>query len=239
MGAQPRNDGFQAIEENTMGRMKKTLQNCRLYCIIDLGYVDKLNAVRIAQAMIRGGVDLIQLRGKKQTIDELIELAKRLHKLTLASAIPLIVNDYAEIAQRVPVEGVHVGQDDDSIAVVRGKANCPVLVGKSTHSLDQARAAQREGVDYIGFGPIFATPTKPDYTPIGLSDIQRVHEEVDLPIFCIGGIKLDNLKELIATGARRVVIVSGLLKAPDIAAYAREAKRLLLLDINDTIKNSQ
>jgi thiamine-phosphate pyrophosphorylase len=206
----------------------RTLQDCRLYGIIDLGYVDESNAVRAAEAMIKGGVDLIQLRGKEKSIGGLVDLAEELQELTSRSPTPLIVNDHAEIARKVPVEGVHVGQDDDSIAVARRKAGRAVVVGKSTHSIEQAYAAQREGADYIGFGPIFATPTKPDYTPIGLSDIKRVHEEVSLPIFCIGGIKIDNLGGVIAAGARRVAIVSGLLKASDIAAYAREAKRLLL-----------
>ena len=122
----------------------------------------------------------------------------------------LIVNDHAEIARRVPVEGVHVGQDDDPIEIVRQKAARDILVGKSTHSLEQARAAQREGADYIGFGPIFATPTKPDYAPIGLENIRRVHEEVNLPIFCIGGINIDNLQSVIDAGAKRVVMVSAL-----------------------------
>jgi thiamine-phosphate pyrophosphorylase len=123
---------------------------------------------------------------------------------------------------------VHVGQDDDSIELARRKAGRAVVVGKSTHSLEQAHAAQREGADYIGFGPIFATPTKPNYAPVGLSNIKRVHEEVSLPIFCIGGIKIDNLEQVISAGARRVAIVSGLLKALDIADYARETKRMLL-----------
>ncbi len=101
------------------------------------------------------------------------------------------------------------------------------MVGKSTHSLDQAIRAFYEGADYIGFGPIFATPTKPDYPPIGLEEIQRVHEAVRIPIFCIGGIKLDNLPEVMEAGARRVVIVSGLLQAKDIATYGRAAKELL------------
>jgi thiamine-phosphate pyrophosphorylase len=208
--------------------MNPNLRDARLYGIIDLGYVEESNAVRAAEAMIKGGVDLIQLRGKKQSIDELVDLAGKLHELTSRSSTPLIVNDHAEIARRVPVEGVHVGQDDDSIELARRKAGRAVVVGKSTHSLEQARAAQREGADYIGFGPIFATPTKPNYAPIGLSDIKRVHEEVSLPIFCIGGIKIDNLEQVISAGARRVAIVSGLLKAPDIAGYAREANRLLL-----------
>jgi thiamine-phosphate pyrophosphorylase len=139
----------------------------------------------------------------------------------------LIVNDHAEIASRIPVEGVHVGQDDDSIEVARRKAGRQILVGKSTHSFEQALTGQREGADYIGFGPIFATPTKPDYAPIGLSDIGRVHAEVSLPIFCIGGINIDNLQSVIDAGAKRVVMVSALLNAQSIVDYARCATDML------------
>ena len=206
------------------------LSECRLYGILDLGYVRKSDATHAAEAMIKGGVDLIQLRGKDQSIEELVELAAELHELTAQSFTPLIVNDHAEVASKVPVEGVHVGQDDDSIEIVRRKAGRPVVVGKSTHSLGQARAAQRQGADYIGFGPIFATPTKPDYRPIGLKEINRVHLDVSLPIFCIGGIKIDNLEQVIAAGAHRIAIVSGLLKAPDIVEYARACKKLLTLE---------
>jgi thiamine-phosphate pyrophosphorylase len=205
------------------------LTHCRLYGIVDLNYVNAANALRVTAAMIEGGVDLIQLRGKQKSPDELTDLATELHQITSRSSIPLIVNDYAEIARRVPVEGVHVGQNDDSIAVAREKAGRNVIVGKSTHSLAQAIAAQSEGADYIGFGPIFATPTKPDYKPIGLADIKRVHVDITMPIFCIGGIKIDNLDQLIVAGAQRVAIVSGLLQATDVVAYARNAKRLLNL----------
>jgi thiamine-phosphate pyrophosphorylase len=203
------------------------LKSCRLYGIIDLNYIDASNAVSVAERMIEGDVDLIQLRGKRKSIDELVDLAAELHKVTSRASIPLIVNDYAEVARRVPVEGVHVGQDDDSVAAARKKAGRDLLVGKSTHSLEQARAAEKEGADYIGFGPIFATPTKPDYRPIGLNDIKQVHVDLALPIFCIGGIKIDNLAQVVAAGAQSVVIVSGLLKAPDIAEYARACKKLL------------
>ena len=110
-----------------------------------------------------------------------MDLAAELHELTAKSSTPLIVNDHAEIARRVPVEGVHVGQDDDSIEIARRKVvGRDFSIGKSTHSFEQALAAQREGADYIGFGPIFATPTKPDYAPIGLEDIRRVHAEVHI-----------------------------------------------------------
>jgi thiamine-phosphate pyrophosphorylase len=205
------------------------LTHCRLYGIVDLNYVNAANALRVTEAMLEGDVDLIQLRGKQKSLDELTDLAAELHTITSRSSIPLIVNDHAEIARRLPVEGVHVGQEDDPIAVVREKAGRNVIVGKSTHTLAQAIAAQSEGADYIGFGPIFATPTKPDYKPIGLADIKRVHVDVTLPIFCIGGIKIDNLDQVIAAGARRAVIVSGLLQAEDVAEYARTAKRLFNL----------
>jgi thiamine-phosphate pyrophosphorylase len=116
---------------------------------------------------------------------------------------------------------VHVGQDDDSIEIARHKARRQVLVGKSTHSFEQALSAQREGADYIGFGPIFATPTKPDYASIGLTNIRRVHAEISVPIFCIGGINIDNLQSVIDAGAKRVVMVSALIKAHSIVDYAR------------------
>ena len=203
------------------------LHECRLYGIIDLGYVERRDAARIVAQMIEGGVDLIQLRGKEKSISELMELSAELHELTVQSFTPLIVNDYAEIARQVPVEGVHVGQNDAPIEIVRQKAAREILVGKSTHSLEQARSAQREGADYIGFGPIFATPTKPDYPAIGLHHIRRVHAEVNLPIFCIGGINIDNLQNVIDAGAKRVVMVSALLKAHNIVDYARCATDML------------
>jgi thiamine-phosphate pyrophosphorylase len=203
------------------------LSECRLYGILDLGYVEQRDAARIVTEMIEGGVDLIQLRGKTKSIEELVELSKELHELTAKSATPLIVNDYAEVARITPVEGVHVGQDDDPIDVVRQRVAREIVIGKSTHSLEQARAAQGEGADYIGFGPIFATPTKPEYAPIGLGDIKRVHTEVSLPIFCIGGINIDNLQSVIDAGAKRVVMVSALLKAHNIVDYARCATDML------------
>jgi len=209
----------------------RKLSDCRLYGILDLSYVNTADAARVTEAMIQGGVDLIQLRGKQCSLDELADLAVRLHEVTSRFATPLIVNDHAEIAAKVPVEGVHVGQNDDLIDVARKKTGRNVLVGKSTHNFEQALSAQYEGADYIGFGPIFATPTKPDYQPIGLKQIESVHRNVALPIFCIGGIKIDNLEQVIAAGARRVAIVSGLLKAPNIAEYARACKKLLIADL--------
>jgi thiamine-phosphate pyrophosphorylase len=205
----------------------RSLADALLYAIIDLGYVSAENAPAILEKLVAGGIDIVQLRGKNRSLDELSVLAEQLLQLTMSAKIPLIANDHAEMAQRVEVQGVHVGQDDDSIEKVRTQVKRPIVVGKSTHSIEQAVAAEREGADYIGFGPIFSTPTKPEYSPIGLAQIREVHDRVSIPIFCIGGIKLENLPQVIAAGAKRVVIVSGLLQANDIAGYARACKRLL------------
>src|SRR5436190_22026597 len=109
------------------------LSECRLYGIIDLGYVERCDAARIVGQMIEGGVELIPLRGKNKSIGELVELSAELHELTATSCTPLIVNDHVEIAMRVQVEGVHVGQDDDPIEIVRQKTARDILIGKSTH----------------------------------------------------------------------------------------------------------
>ena len=200
---------------------------CRLYGILDLGYVTPADARRVTAAMIVGGVDIIQLRAKGRQLSEIARIAAELHVETSAAGVPLVINDHAEIARDVGTEGVHVGQEDRSVAEVRAVVGGNCFVGKSTHSLEQANRAVAEGADYIGWGPLYATPTKPDYVPIGLGEIAAVHAAVSVPIFCIGGIKLENLPQVIAAGARRVVIVSGLLQAADVAEYARAAKALL------------
>jgi thiamine-phosphate pyrophosphorylase len=203
----------------------RSLADAFLYAIVDLGYVSAEDAPAIFEKLVAGGIDIVQLRGKNRSLDELSALAQRF--LTMSGKIPLIANDHAEIAQRVEVQGVHLGQDDNSIEKVRAQIKRPIVVGKSTHSIEQAVDAEREGADYIGFGPIFSTPTKPDYSPIGLTHIREVHERVSIPIFCIGGIKSENLAQVIDAGAKRVAIVSGLLQASDIAAYARACKKSL------------
>ncbi|MGH8094832.1 MAG: thiamine phosphate synthase [Chthoniobacterales bacterium] len=217
----------------------KSLADVWLYAILDLGYVAPSEAENVAAELLRGGADLLQLRGKKQTIAELVGLTKKLHALTRPAGVPLIINDRAEIARDLPVEGLHLGQDDLPIAEARAILRRDCWIGKSTHSPAQAAAAVAEGADYIGFGPLFATPTKPDYQPIGTNEIGAVHELVPLPIFCIGGIKLSNLPAVLAAGATRVVIVSGLLQSADIAAAARAAKELLDQNPKSQIRNQK
>ena len=205
----------------------KRLSDCHLYGILDLAYIAPANIVEVAAQMIDGGVDILQLRAKKYVADDVRWFGEQLHPVTKNARIPLVINDFPEVAAELGAEGVHVGQDDISVEEARALSGYRTIVGKSTHSFDQALAAAREGADYIGFGPLFSTPTKPDYKPIGLDQIALVHKAMDIPIFCIGGIKLENLPRVREAGARRVVIVSGILKAKNIAGYTREVKAVL------------
>jgi thiamine-phosphate pyrophosphorylase len=200
------------------------LAAARLYGILDLGMVATDDAARTAALMIEGGVQMLQLRAKDHAPEFLLPLAKELANLCRAAAVPFIVNDHPSLARESLADGVHVGQDDMPVARARELAGAGALVGKSTHSPAQALVAAAEAPDYIAFGPIFATPTKPDYTPVGTGDIAAVHAAAGLPVFCIGGIKWEHLDGLAAHGARRFVIVSGILRAPDIAAMCRACR---------------
>jgi thiamine-phosphate pyrophosphorylase len=203
------------------------LADARLYGIVDLGYLTADTAPVAAEKLLEGGVDILQLRAKGVPKSIVVGLAEEIHAMTAPLDVPLILNDYPDLLRDVPAEGAHVGQDDLSVAEARAAAGRPVLIGKSTHSLAQARTAAEEGADYIGFGPLFATPTKPGRPAIGLDDIASVHAKVSLPIFCIGGIKPENLSSVRAAGAQRIVIVSAWLQADDIASAVREARDLL------------
>jgi thiamine-phosphate pyrophosphorylase len=212
----------------------KTLQEARLYGIVDLGYVLPEDVERTAEQMCAGGVDIVQLRAKNATDLEIEEYAQRLAPILESAGVPFIINDFPELVPAIGAQGAHVGQEDLDVAEARWRAGRSLagelpaaIIGKSTHSLAQAVAAAEEGADYIGFGPLYATPTKLGRPAIGLEEIRAVHERVRIPIFCIGGIKLENLDAVLAAGARRVVIVSGILQAGDIAGYCREAKARL------------
>ena len=203
------------------------LSECHLYGILDTGYVERERLLPVLRSLIQGGVDLIQLRAKKQTPEEILAIARELAPICREAGIPFILNDHPELVQEAGADGAHVGQDDLSVAEARRLAGPDALIGKSTHSLDQALVAALETPDYIGFGPLFATPTKPDYTPIGTEQIRTVHAALNLPIFCIGGVRLSNLHAVLAAGAQRVVIVSDLLQAADPSAQTAACKALL------------
>jgi len=204
-------------------------KNCegRLYGILDLGYVTADQAEKMTTLMLEGGIDLVQLRAKGVAEAEVAALGSKLAPLCRVAGIPFILNDYPHLVPVTGADGVHVGQDDISVDEARKLAGPFAIVGKSTHTPAQAAAAKEEGADYIGFGPLFSTPTKPEYIPVGLEDIRQAQELSGLPVFCIGGIKLENLPTVLEAGAQNVVIVSGILTAQDPVAYIKECRSLL------------
>jgi len=191
------------------------ISDALLYGIVDLGYVDKSKAVGMACALLDGGVGLLQLRAKAHQPDALLPLANLLREACDEFSIPFVVNDHVNLARDCRAHGLHLGQDDGSLSAAREVLEDGVIIGRSTHSVEQARSALEEGADYIGFGPLFPTPTKEGRPAIGLGDISEVQSTVGskIPVFCIGGIKPVNLTEVIAAGARRCVVVSHLLQA--------------------------
>lgn len=203
------------------------INRCFLYGIVDLGYVLPEKVATVTAQLVQGGVDILQLRAKEHPITEILIYAETMLPVTKAAGVPLIVNDYPDLLRQVDADGCHVGQEDIGVAEARDLAGRDCIVGKSTHTLAQAQAAESEGADYLGFGPLFPTGTKPTAKAIGLAQIRTLHDHVKLPIYCIGGVRLGNLPEILRAGARRVCIVSDLLLAPDVANRTAEVKSAL------------
>ncbi len=201
----------------------------KLYAILDLGYVAPADRIATAMKLIAGGADLLQLRAKGCETAEIRDVAKEILPICRATGVPFIINDFPELAAELDADGVHIGQDDGPLTAARETVGPGKIIGRSTHSIMQARAALDEGFDYIGFGPLFPTPTKLGRPGIGLADIATMQSEVGvkIPAFCIGGIKRANLPEVLESGARRVVIVSDLLTAEDVESATREAREII------------
>lgn len=201
------------------------MNNARLYAILDLGYVVEENAESVTASLLAGGAGLLQLRAKNQDLATIERVARRLLPLCRQAGVPFVLNDHAALAVAIGADGLHIGQDDGSLADARKIVGPDLFIGRSTHSLDQAHGALAEGFDCIGFGPLFPTPTKAGRPSIGLQDIAAMEREVGskIPAFCIGGITPETLPQVLAAGARRVVIVSALLTAADIRSATADA----------------
>lgn len=206
-----------------MVAMKYISSDSRLYGIVDLGYVHPEEVESTTAALLSGGIRILQLRAKGVDTATVEHLARRMQPLCREAGAVFVLNDYPDMAARIGADAVHVGQDAGPLAAVRAIVGEDMLIGRSTHSPEQALAAVAEGADYIGFGPIFPTGTKPGRPSIGLQDIAAVQEKLgDFPMFCIGGINGTTLPSVLQAGARRVVIVSWLLQQPAPAAAARD-----------------
>ena len=200
--------------------MKTALQKALLYGICDLGYLSTAQATPVSRELLSGGAGLLQLRAKGHDPKNLLPLALELKTLCDEFQVPFVVNDHLELARQSSAHALHLGQDDGPLAHARAVLGPEVLLGRSTHSLAQAKAALKEGADYIGFGPLFPTPTKKGRPAIGMAELSEMHAAVgsQIPAFCIGGIIDENLDTVLEAGARRVVIVSHLLTAADVRA---------------------
>lgn len=158
---------------------------------------------------------MLQLRDKTANDRELIGQAKELLTIARQYGALLIVNDRIEVAQAAGADGVHLGQDDRSLAQARAILGPKAIVGRSTHSPEQALAAEREGFDYIGVGPVFATPTKPAYRPAGLRLVRFAAKNIRIPFVAIGGIDASNAGEVVKAGAKTVAVVRAMFGVAD------------------------
>ena len=193
---------------------KGILSGRGLYFITDRG-LSRKGVVEDVKSAIRAGVKIVQYREKELGKDKILEEAFVLRRLTKENGVLLIINDYVDIAKEVDADGVHLGQDDMSIGDARKVLNGSII-GISTHNFEQALAAEKEGADYIGVGPIFETTTKPGVEPVGVELIKKVKKAVKLPIIGIGGINLDNLRDVMSAGANCAAAMTAIIPKEDV-----------------------
>jgi thiamine-phosphate pyrophosphorylase len=194
--------------------------NWKLYVITDKAGAEKRPLKETVRLAIEGGADVIQLRDKAASDRELARMAEELLTVTRPKRIPLIINDRISVAASVGADGVHLGQDDDSLDKARKILGPDAIVGRSTHSREQAIKAQTEGFDYIGVGPVFATPTKPSYEAVGLELVRFAAGSIRIPFVAIGGIDPSNAGQVKKMGAKTIAVVRAIMAgdSPDGAA---------------------
>jgi thiamine-phosphate pyrophosphorylase len=210
----------------------KPLADCKLYTFVDTAYLHGRAPELVAQQLCAGGSDLIQLRAKNSSPQEIRRMAEKILPITKRANVGLVINDHLEIARELGAEFCHLGQEDFFDAGFTHVSqlstfNSQLKIGLSTHSPEQAQRALAAGPDYIAVGPVFATGTKPMAKAVTLDYVRWAAENVKIPWFAIGGINLENLGDVLAAGAKRVCVVSAILNAPDIAkACAQFRKRM-------------
>jgi len=200
----------------------------RLYVVTDRQQTAGRPLEAVVAAAARGGAGMIQLREKDLTARELYDLGARLQSLLMPHGIPLLINDRLDVAQALDAAGVHLAGHSLSPAQARRQLGPDKLLGVSTHSLEEARQAMREGVDFIVFGPVYDTPSKRQYgSPQGLQRLAEVVAHVTCPVIAIGGIDTDNLPQVLQTGAHGVAMIRAVLAAPDPCLATRQLRQQL------------
>jgi thiamine-phosphate pyrophosphorylase len=165
------------------------------------------NHLEMAEKACKAGAKILQYREKQATQGEMLKTARGIRKITKKNNTLFIVNDFIDIALLVKADGVHLGQGDIPIGEARKITPPDFIIGISTHSLEQSLESEKQGADYIGCGPVFATPTKENYSPIGPETVKQVIESVHIPVVAIGGLTLKNIPELRKVGVKNFAMV--------------------------------
>src|SRR6202142_3189235 len=208
----------------------RPLADCRLYAFIDTAFFHGRAPEVFAQQLCDGGADLIQLRAKKSTPDEIRRMAEAILPVTRRANVGLVINDHLEIARETGAELCHLGQEDffdaghTHVSELR-TPNSELRIGLSTHSPEQAKRALAAEPDYIAIGPVYRTGTKPKAKPVTLEYVRWAAANVKIPWFAIGGIDLKNVEDVLAAGAKKICVVSAILNAPDIVKACAEFRQ--------------
>ena len=202
--------------------------NFDLYVITDETISGVLSHAEIARRAIDGGADVIQLRDKACGCRELLRIGRVLRTITMKTGTLFIINDRLDIALACRADGVHLGQDDIHADVARQIAPPGFIIGISVGSVDEALKAEQDGADYIALSPLFSTGSKNDAGPgLGLDLLREIRMNVTIPVIAIGGIRPDNVRDVIAAGADGVAVISAVVGSRDISAAARELRALV------------
>ena len=206
---------------------REKLSRMRLYLITgDQG--GEVETARIVEAALEGGASVIQLRKKTMAKGEQYSIARALRRLTQLHGALFIVNDHADIAIAADADGVHLGQDDLPPSAVRELPGFDGrLIGRSTHSLEQAKGAIGEGADYLAVGPVYPTPTKAGRPPVGTALVSDVAAIADRPFLAVGGIDDENAPAVVEAGARAIAVVRAVYDAADPAEAARRLREII------------
>ena len=205
---------------------KDFLHRIRLYVLISSN-ITKKSVKETARLVIDGGADAVQLREKTISDRKFISLAREVRDITTKRGSLLIINDRVHVVRKVNADGIHLGQQDMSALEARNIIGDEKIIGVSTHSITQARQAQKDGADYIAIGPIYPTSTKDHEPSVGIEIIHEISEAVSIPIIAIGAITLENLDEVLKAGASRIAVCSAIIGSKDIYSSTRQFKEKL------------
>ena len=189
-----------------------------LYVILDPSVCPDRSLTDVLKEAATAGARLFQYRNKSASMKEAYAEALVLRQVALDAGVTFIVNDRCDLAVAVDADGVHLGQGDIPLDMARKVMGAGKLIGISTHNPDQVRETTAGKPDYLGFGPIFKPGSKQDHDPVvGLEGLRAIRRLTSLPVFAIGGIQIDQVKEVMRTGANGIAVISGILKTPDIS----------------------